>query len=135
MKRRSFLQSLAGFVGLAVAPTLPAKTKELPTPINISDFTPKPYFGSRMFDHLTIDHFGASDTKTLSQLDKLDLYTGLTWYSSAEYFPPIANKGDAFYFDPKQYHGYTLDEKAKRRLDGGYVFNGTKWLLIATNNS
>lgn len=131
MKRRGFLQSLAGFVGLAIAPTLPAKTKptivNLPPQIIETGIVDNSF---NQFDHLTIDHFGAGNTKSLESKDYIP---GMTWYSSSEYFPPEATTGDAFYFQPNQYHGYQLDDKTKNRLTGAYVFVNDKWFLIATH--
>lgn len=128
MKRRGFLQSLVGFVGVALAPVIPAKEKELLPPINVSECTTKT--SAPNFSHLTIDHFGAANTKSLESENSIP---GMTWYPSSEYFPPEATTGDAFYFQPNQYHGYQLDDQTKYRLEGGYVFVNDKWFLIATH--
>jgi hypothetical protein len=130
MKRRGFLQSLAGFVGLAVAPTLPAKQK--PTIIN-----PEPGIyvdGKKVtlgkFDHLTVDHFGAANTKSLARVPGPAFFTGMTWYPPSDYFPDVAEEGDAFYFTPKTYLGYPLDEKTKDRLECCYIFTTNGWRPI-----
>ena len=130
MKRRGFLQSLAGFVGLAVAPTLPAKQKELSPPINVSECVTKTTIYSDSFDHLTVDHFGAANTKSLARVPGPAFFTGMTWYPPSEYFPDVAEEVDSFYFTPKTYLGYPLDEKTKDRLECCYIFTTNGWRPI-----
>ncbi len=134
MKRRGFLQSLAGLIGIAVTPVAIAKQKptivNLPPQIIETGIIENEHVSN--FDYLTIDHFGAANTKSLKSENSIP---GMTWYYSPEYFPPEANTGDAFYFQPNQYHGYQLDDQTKYRLTGGYVFVNDKWCLIATSNS
>lgn len=130
MKRRGFLQSLAGLIGLVAAPSIPAKQK--PTIINAE---PGVYINGKKitlgkFDHLTIDHFGASNTKSLTKIPGPAFFTGMTWYPPAEYFPDAAEEGDAFYFNPKTYLGYTLDQKTKDRLECCYIYTTNGWRPI-----
>lgn len=141
MKRRGFLQSLVGFVGVALAPAIPAKEKA-----KIVNAKPGIYetgivdncFSSQ-FDYLTIDHFGAKDTLKLSETtlctkagDVTKSYidhmvTGITWISPADWFPQEAIEGHAFYFTPKTYLGYQLDQETIGRLECCYIFTDTGW--------
>lgn len=137
MKRRGFLQSLVGFVGVGLAPTIPAKEQKPLPPINVSECTTKT--AEPKFSHLTIDHFGAKDTTTIPQStlctksgDVTKSYidhmvTGVTWLSPADWFPQEAIHGHAFYFTPDTYHGYQLDQKTIDRLEGYYIFTDTGW--------
>jgi len=133
MKRRGFLQALAGFVGFAITPTISAKEKQLPIPINLGSITPKPYIEfNREYINiwekpLTIDHFGASNTKSLTKTPKPAFFTGMRWYPPGEYFPDTAEEGDAFYFTPKTYHGYEIDEKTKDALECCYIYTANGW--------
>ncbi len=140
MKRRSFLQSLAGLVGLAIAPNVPAKQKptivnpepgvyingkKVGLPINVSDAVTKTT--ATDFSHLTIDHFGAANTKSLTRIPGPTFFTGMTWYPPSEYFPDTAEEGDAFYFTPKTYLGYEIDEKTKDALECCYIYTANGW--------
>lgn len=127
MKRRSFLQSLAGFVGFAITSVVSAKEKQLLTPIDLGPITPKPYIEARPFDYLTIDDFGAANTKSLTRIPGPAFFTGMTWYPPAEYFPDAAEEGDAFYFTPKTYLGYEIDEKTKYALECCYIYTPNGW--------
>lgn len=136
MKRRGFLQSLAGLVGLVAAPTIQAKQKELLPPVNVSDAatkTSKPYFS-----HLTIDDFGAKDTKCLPASSLcpdgyvtkryVDLMTtGINYKPPAALFPNEAIVGDAFLFEPKTYRTYPLDRETITRLEGSYIYTESGW--------
>lgn len=151
MKRRGFLQSLAGLIGLASAPSIPAKQKptivnaepgiyvngkKVEPPINVSDATTKT--SESNFSHLTIKDFGAWNTKCLS-VDSLTpdghltkryidrMITGINWLPSDGLFPTKAMVGDAFNFEPKTYRTYPLDQLTISRLEGGYIFNGVTW--------
>lgn len=140
MKRRSFIQSLVGLVGLAVGPTVTAKQKrtivnpepgvyvngkKVSLPINVSDATTKT--STPDFSHLTIDDFGAADTKSLTKTPKPAFFTGMRWYPPGEYFPDTAEEGDAFYFTPKTYLGYEIDEKTKDALECCYIYTTNGW--------
>lgn len=143
MKRRGFLQSLAGLISLAAAPSITAKqkstivnaepgvyinSKKVEPPINVSDATTKT--SEPNFSHLTVDHFGASNTKSLTRIPGPAFFTGMTWYPPSEYFPDVAEEGDAFYFTPKTYLGYTLDQKTKDRLECCYIYTTNGWRPI-----
>ena len=147
MKRRGFLQSLAGLVGVAVAPTLPAKTKstivnakpgvyingkKVEPPINAGPATIKT--SATDFGWLTIDDFGAKDTINLglenvklirSDVDSLIL--GTNWKAPASLFPNEATFGDAFFFQPRTYRTYPLDQATIGRLEGCYIYTETGW--------
>lgn len=138
MKRRGFLQTLAGLAGLTVAPIVPAKQKELLPPVNVRDAVTKvsPFPGP--FGHLTIDDFGAKNTKCLS-VDSLcqngyvtksyidRMVTGIDWKPPAALFPSEALVGDAFLFEPKTYRTLPLDRITIERLEGCYIYSESGW--------
>lgn len=146
MKRRGFLQSLAGFVGLAVAPTLPAKQKptivNLPPQIIETGIIENEHVS--IFDYLTIDHFGAKDTVDVTPKDNvvtktyIDTVTvgQMEFHSPNWFFPKNAVPGYTFLFNPETYRTYPLDDVTKNRLHGLYIYTNTNgWALIAASNS
>jgi hypothetical protein len=144
MKRRSFLQAIAGFMGAAIVPNTTAKALEKIKVSGMYGYLPcdKSIISKKKYDKLfisilTIDDFGAKETKLLKHSGLSSVIRHLTWHEPSDIFPNVAEEGYAFYFTPKTYQGLPLDENTISRLEGCYIFNGYKWgqLLPLSNNA
>ena len=127
MKRRSFLQTLAGFISVSIAPNIPAKE------IYPRGQTPVlQHIDESPFHLLTIDNFGAKDTLDITDYNHNDdmLFDDISWVTATDWFPKEAKKGHVFYFDPTHYNGVILPEEIRYGLTGSYIYIDSHWAKI-----
>lgn len=131
MKRRGFLQSLAGLIGVSIAPNVISK------PINKRGETSViQYIDELPFYKLSIDNFGAKDTIDLyPNISTSHLESGMYFYEQSNLFPKEAHIGYVFYFNPETYRTYPLDDKTKDYLHGSYIYTKSGWMKFACAKS